>query len=84
MYHTLYPIHISNECVVESVWLSRETETTLVPKIHDPQRDVEAHPAQGKQKSRSNSRASTRPKDATCQPKQYETTNNPTTNKTDT
>ena len=27
MYHTLYPIHISNECVVESVWLSRETET---------------------------------------------------------
>ena len=55
-----------------------------VPTIHDPQRGVEAHPVQGKQKSRSNSRATKktsvltpRPKDATRQPKEYETTSNP-------
>ena len=55
-----------------------------VPKIHDPQRGVEAHPAQGKQKSRSTSQATKKtsvlapqPNDSTCQPKQYETTSNP-------
>ena len=55
-----------------------------VPKIHDPQGGVEAHPAQGKQKSRSNFKATkktsvlaSRPKDATHQPKQYGTTSDP-------
>ena len=50
-----------------------------VPKIHDPQRGVDAHPAQGKQKSRATKKTSVltpRPKDATRQPKQYGTTSN--------
>jgi hypothetical protein len=57
-----------------------------MPKVHwhDPQRGDEAHPAKGKQKSPSNFRATKKtsvlappPKDATRQPKQYETTSNP-------
>ena len=54
-----------------------------VPKIHDPQGGVGAYSAQGKQKSRSNFKATKtsvlapRPKDATRQSKQYGTTNNP-------
>ena len=53
-----------------------------VPNIHDPQRGVEAHPAQGKQKSRSLGATKTpvmvpRPKDATLQRKQHGTTSNP-------
>ena len=54
-----------------------------VPNIHDPQRGLEAHPAQGKQKSRS-FRATKKtpvmaplPKDATLQCKQHGTTGNP-------
>ena len=61
-----------------------ETANAPVPKIHDPQRDVETHPSQGKQNSRSNFRATKKtsvlappPKDTTLQPKQYETTSNP-------